>query len=94
VAETLAGRAASDFVLAENLSDDINSALRSSTRAPKDAGGEVLTTAMDGSGGTVAKFGGDGTTLINSAIVDVSGNVGIGTTTPGSRLTVGDGTPE
>jgi hypothetical protein len=54
--------------------------------------GEVLTAAMDVSGGMVAKFGGDGTTLINSAIVDVSGNVGIGRTTPGSRLTVGDGT--
>ena len=44
---------------------------------------------FSGTAGTLPKFTGTGTTIGNSVVVESGGNIGIGTTAPGSKLSVG-----
>jgi hypothetical protein len=61
---------------------------QSPQRTSAEANAEKTTapTATNGTANRVAKFAADGTSLIDSAITEVGGNVGIGTTNPQSTL--------
>ena len=48
--------------------------------------------ALLGTVNRVAKFAADGTTLVDSAVIEVGGNVGIGTTSPNAKLSVSNNT--
>ncbi len=77
-ADTLAGKSTNDFVLAANLKDEVNAVLQSQAAVTNS---NVVSTVN-----AVAKFTDTAGTVGNSAIADIDGKVGIGTTNPGQPL--------
>lgn len=98
VADTLEGRKATDFVLAENLKERIRAVLQgsdlqstSSTSAPSEmtlSSTELSTLTMSTTPNTVAKYLDSAGTLGESTITETGGLVGLSTTSPGARLDV------
>jgi hypothetical protein len=78
-AETLAGRSASDFMLASTFRDDLKTALQEEGVRTGGTGGSVGTAAVTAN--FIQKGDGLGTTT-DSALFETAGNVGLGTTTP------------
>ena len=78
-ADTLAGRPASEFVLAETLRADVKSALR-------EAGSErsVTDPVVSATPSSLARFADAAGTVGDSNVFDNGGNIGIGTLTPNS----------
>jgi hypothetical protein len=80
-AETLGGKPLSAFVQTEQLNRDLlNSAGGSSVPVTASVRGALGVTG--GTPGTLALFASDGASLINSAVVQSGGNIGIETATP------------
>jgi hypothetical protein len=78
-AETLAGRSAADFVLADSLNDTVKSAV--------EANGGTDPGAL-GTSNYIAKFGPGGAADTESAMYELGGFVGIGMTNPPTALTM------
>jgi hypothetical protein len=84
-ADTLDGKAASDFVLAANLNTTVTSAV---TAAAAETTAVVAASILPTTINALAKFSDTAAGVGDSAIVEVNGNVGIGTTNPQSPLHV------
>ena len=78
-AETLGGKSASDFVLSSTFRDDLRTVLEE-----EGVGGGDVT--AQGTVGRLAKYDGAGNPTADSVIHDDGSNIGIGTTTPATRL--------
>jgi hypothetical protein len=85
-ADTLAGKTATDFVLTANLNDTVKSALKVQGVSGTTPG--ILATTVN----TIAKFIDTSNGTGDSAIVEVGGNVGIGTASPTAMLDVSGNT--
>jgi len=83
-ADMLAGKAAADFVLSANLRDDVKSALKAESAG-------ATTSSIVSTINAVPKFADSSGGLIDSGIVEIGGNVGIGTTNPAAALEIGSG---
>jgi hypothetical protein len=81
-ADTLAGRAATDFVLTSNLENNVRAVLQED--------GLAAAASVDGGLNHVQKGNGAGGTIDSSLFETAGGRFGIGTTAPGSRLHVVD----
>ena len=78
-ADTLDGKTSSDFVLAANLNTTVNSAVTAAAAATTAAAAaSILPTTIN----ALAKFTDTAAGVGDSAVVEVNGNVGIGTTKP------------
>jgi hypothetical protein len=85
-ADTLAGRAATDFVLSSTFRDDVRAVIEDA-----DPGSDGSVGANAVALNYLAKSDGAGD-FVDSAIFDNAGSLGIGTTTPGAALQIGAGT--
>jgi hypothetical protein len=84
-ADTLGGKPLSAFVLASDLTAD------RTVSAETNDGTRATATLTGGTPDRIAKFDSDGTSLIDSAITESGGLIGVGTTTPGALLDVNGG---
>jgi hypothetical protein len=84
-ADTLAGKPASDFVLASTFKEDVRAAIEGDDEAS--GSGNV---SAQGTQGYIAKFNSGGTATDNSVMFESGGNIGIGTTLPSSILEVSE----
>ncbi len=83
-ADTLAGKSANDFVLTTSLTDEVKAVLREEETS-------ASATAEPGASAVTENFlqkGTSSSTTTDSAVIEVSGNVGIGTAVPRARLHV------
>lgn len=91
-ADSLAGRAASDFVLTDNLNEAVTAALetRAASATPDGSASRMddspLTSATTPN--TLVRYSDSNGNTASSNVFDNNGNVGIGTQTPGSALDV------
>ena len=88
-AETLGGLPATAYALTGTV-DGTASGTKHGWATAAASAGDTLPTAADGTSGNIAKFDVDGTTLVNSVMKEVGGNIGVVTTLPVARLTVAD----
>src|SRR5207247_6233113 len=82
-AQTLAGRAPNEFVLSNDLRDSVKSTLKAEGIAPREP-----TTSAPSTINRIAKFTDTANATGDSNMIDIGGNIGIGTTVPGNLLTV------
>jgi len=98
-AETLGGKPASAFLTTEQLNSNPLSSTVSGVKVQGSvaSGGVPLSANVTGSGSqnVLPKFDASGTNLVNSAVTETNGNVGIGTASPNAKLSFGSsfGTP-
>lgn len=85
-ADTLAGRSVSDFILASTFRDDLRTVLQEEGMAVSSGSDTITTAAVTENYLQKGAPGGTGTT--DSTAYEIGGNVGIGTTSPLSKLHV------
>jgi hypothetical protein len=86
-AETLAGRPASDFVLSSTFREDLRTALQQEPQV-NDSGHAVSYTVSDVTQNFLQKGDGAGGHADALNLVEVNGNLGVGTITPAARMHV------